>query len=314
MVRPLRLEYPGAVYHVTARGNGRQPIFTDAADAARLLDLIGREAVQMRWAVHGFCLMENHYHLLVETPEPNLGRGMARLNMCYAQAYARRHDRPGHLFAGRYRAVLIEKDRWLAPLCRHVVLNPVRCAMVRRAEQWKWSSLALLDGQPEGDAVPGWVARDWLRDRFGGVAGWRDYVAEGPGDASPWEPLRGGQYLGSEAFLKDCAARLEGMNLSGVSRAATRPDRPDAAAVRKAVARAAGFPSDAPLRRRDDPDAFDATVYLLRRAANMKLAEVAALGGVSPPRISQIQREIEDSGGLAGAFPWGDALEGLIEA
>jgi REP element-mobilizing transposase RayT len=312
MARPLRIEYPGAVYHVTARGNGGQAIFADAADAARLLALIGREAGQMRWRVHGYCLMENHYHLLVETPEPNLGRGMGRLNMCYAQDFARRHARPGHLFQGRYRAVLVEKPRWLAPLCRHVVLNPVRCGLVRRAEQWKWSSLALLDAPPAGDAVPRWVERGWLGAQFGGAEGWRDYVAAGADAVSPWDSLRGGQYLGGEAFLKDCAARLEGRDLAQVSRAAARPDRPDTTAVLEAVARAAGLAADAPLHRRGNPAAFDATVYLLRRAANLKLAEVAALGGVSPARISQIQRDVEDAGGLAAAFPWGDRLETLM--
>jgi putative transposase len=313
MARPLRIEYPGAVHHVTARGNAGQPIFADAADAALLLALIGHEAAQMRWLVHGYCLMENHYHLLVETPEPNLSRGMARLNMCYAQAHGRRHDRPGHLFGGRYRAVLVEKERWLAPLCRHVVTNPVRCGLVRRAEQWKWSSLALLDDPPAGDAVPGWVARGWLRAQFGDAARWRDYVAEEPGGASPWESLRGGQYLGGAAFLKACAARLDGRDLSHATRAAAWPDRPDAAAVRAAVARVTGLTADAKLDRRADADAFDATVYLLRRAVNLKLKQVAEMGGVSPPRISQIQRAIEDAGGLAAAFPWGKELEGLLQ-
>lgn len=313
MARPLRIEYPGAVYHVTARGNGGQAVFADAGDAARFLFLAGREAVQQRWLVHGYCLMETHYHLLIETPEPNLGRGMARLNMSYSQEFGRRHGRSGHLFQGRYRAVLAEKNRWLLPLCRHVVLNPVRTGLVRRPEQWKWTSLGALDG-----SAPAWLETGWLASRFGGGAQaasrWHAYVEEGIGAPSPWEHLRGGQYLGGPGFLRETAARLQGRSLDQVSRNAARPDRPDAAAVRAAVSNVTGLAPDAPLIRKRAPDAFDATVYLLRRACNMPLAEVAKLGGVSPGRISQIQRAVEDAGGLGRAFPWGSALEALLQA
>ena len=110
MSRPLRIEYPGACYHVTARGNGGQALFTDVDDAHMFLDLLGREIGQQGWLCHSYCLVENHYHLLIETPVPNLGRGMGRLNMRYSQWFGRGHKRQGHLFQGRYKAILLEKE------------------------------------------------------------------------------------------------------------------------------------------------------------------------------------------------------------
>lgn len=310
MSRPLRIEYPGAVYHVTARGNAEAPVFTDPADGARFLELLGREVGQQRWLCHGYCLLEDHFHLLIETPEPNLGRGMGRLTMTYAQWFNRRHGRHGHLFAGRYKAILVEKDAWLLPLCRHVVLNPVRLSAVNRADQWRWSSYRPL---AFGEAEPGWLHQGWVLAALGGGgeaarAAWRAYVEDGIEAPSPWTALRAGHYLGGAAFLADMAARLDGRSFDQVPRAATDPARPTADAVLAAVAGAAGIAPEAVLDRRAAPEAFRAGVYLLRRAANLPLAEVAAMGGVSAGRISQIQRAIEDEGGLARAYPWTEGL------
>ena len=154
MSRPLRIEFPGACYHVTARGNGGQQVFTGIEDGRMFLDLLGREIAQQRWLCHAYCLLENHYHLLIETPEANLGRGMGRLNMRYAQWFGRRHGRPGHLFQGRYKAILFEKQPHLLELSCHVVSNPVRARMVNRVDQWRWSSYRAL---ATGQEVPDWL-------------------------------------------------------------------------------------------------------------------------------------------------------------
>ncbi len=310
MSRPLRIEYPGAVYHVTARGNADQPIFTGLEDGARFLDLLGREIAQQRWLCHGYCLLENHFHLLIETPEPNLGRGMGRLSMTYSQWFNREHGRRGHLFAGRYKAILLEKDAWLLALCRHVALNPVRLGAVNRVDQWRWSSYRAL---AFGEAEPVWLTHDWVLAALGGGeaarAAWRDYVDQGLEAPSPWGALRARHYLGGEAFLGGMAARLEGRSFDQVPRAAADPARPTAGRIIAAVAAAAGIEPGAVLDRRAAPQAFRAGVYLLRRAANLPLAEVAAMGGVSAGRISQIQRAIEDAGGLARAYPWAERLD-----
>jgi len=132
MARPLRLEFPGAVYHITARGNARQPIVADDADRQRYVNALAREVSQQNWHCYAWCLMDNHYHLLIETPEGNLAAGMRHLNQVYTQAFNRRHGRVGHVLQGRYKSILVEKDSYLLELCRYVVLNPLRALHPRR--------------------------------------------------------------------------------------------------------------------------------------------------------------------------------------
>jgi REP element-mobilizing transposase RayT len=314
MSRPLRIEFPGACYHVTARGNGGQALFTDIEDALMFLDLLGREVTQQGWLCHGYCLIEDHYHLLVETPEPNLGRGMGRLNMRYSQWFGRRHRRQGHLFQGRYKAILFEKNRHLLELARHVVSNPMRLQAVNRVDLWRWSSYGAL---ATGDQVPAWLATKTMLSLCGASdsesrSHWRDYVAQWPDAASPWEALRGGQYLGSEAFLRSLNYHIAGQSLDQVPSAMANPMRPTANEILTAVARTVDRPVDAVLDRRAEPEPFRAAVYLLRRAGNVPLRDVARLGNVSQGRISQIQREIEESGGIAETFPWAEPLKKLV--
>lgn len=313
MSRPLRIEFAGACYHVAARGNGGQAIFTCAEDGARFLALLGREVAQQRWLCHGWCLMEDSYQLLLETPEANLGRGMGRLNMAYSQWFGRRHGRSGHLFAERYRAILLEKERWLLPVARHMMRRPVRAGLVRRPEQWHWSSFGAVATASGSD----WLATGDILAPFGGKgeegsAGWRRYVAEGADAPSPWEALRGGPYLGGPEFRRDIARRISGRPLDQVSRAAAMPERPAREDVLAAVAEAAGVPPERVLDRKAAPDAWRAAIYLLRRAANLPLRDTAALAGVSPGRVSQIQRAVDDAGGVRAAFAWGERLPAAL--
>jgi putative transposase len=119
MSRPLRIEFPGALYHVTSRGNAQAAIYDDDADRQAFLDLITHVVQRYRWLCHAYCLMDNHYHLVIETPEGNLSQGARQLNGIYTQRYNRRHRRVGHLFQGRYKAILVERDCYLLELCRY---------------------------------------------------------------------------------------------------------------------------------------------------------------------------------------------------
>ena len=140
MARPLRLEFAGAVHHVTSRGDRREDIFLDDDDRQAWLSVLGQVCDRFNWVVHAYCLMSNHYHLLVETVEGNLSAGMRQLNGLYTQRFNRRHGMVGHLFQGRYKAILIQKEAHLLELSRYVVLNPVRASMVATPEAWPWSS------------------------------------------------------------------------------------------------------------------------------------------------------------------------------
>jgi putative transposase len=140
MSRPLRLEFAGALYHITSRGNDRNLIYLQDDDFELFLQILANVCERYNWVVHAYCLMSNHYHLLVETPDANLSQGMRQLNGVVTQSMNRKHHRVGHLLQGRYKAILVEKDAYLLELCRYIVLNPVRANMVSSPDEWPWSS------------------------------------------------------------------------------------------------------------------------------------------------------------------------------
>ncbi len=140
MSRPIRIEFPNALYHVTSRGVRREDIFDDDDDRRAFLKTLGDVVGQFNWLCYAWCLMDNHYHLLIQTPDGNLSKGMRQLNGVYTQLSNRRHRRVGHLFQGRFKAILVDSDGHLLELARYVVLNPVRARMVKRATDWEWSS------------------------------------------------------------------------------------------------------------------------------------------------------------------------------
>lgn len=137
MARPLRAEYPGAIYHITSRGNARQPIFEDDEDRKAFQVLLESLVSRYNWLCHAYCLMDNHYHLLVETPDGNLSEGMRQLNGIYTQSFNGRHGRVGHVFQGRFKAILVGRENYLLELCRYVVLNPIRAGIVRSPGRYK---------------------------------------------------------------------------------------------------------------------------------------------------------------------------------
>ncbi len=163
MARPLRIEYAGAVYHLTSRGNARKNIFADDSDRTLFMDTLSAVVKRYNWLCHAYCLMDNHYHLMIETPDPNLSMGMRHLNGIYTQRYNRRHKRPGHLFQGRFKAILVEKENYLLELCRYVVLNPVRARMLETPEQWAWSSYRATAGF---DIKIDCLTTEWIVDLF----------------------------------------------------------------------------------------------------------------------------------------------------
>ncbi len=226
MARPLRIEFPGALYHVTARGDAREDIYRSDGDRRMFLGLLAEVCERFNWWGHAYCLMTNHYHLLMETPDANLSKGMRQLNGVYTQRFNDVHGRCGHVFQGRYKAIIVQKETYLQELARYIVLNPVRAGIVSRPEDWPWSS----DRATTGEApCPDWLRRDWLLSAFGAteqaaVASYRRFVAEGIGQAGPWEQLRQQVFLGSEAFVENLRRRLPtDRDLSEVPRAQRRP-------------------------------------------------------------------------------------------
>ncbi len=211
MARPLRLELSGGVFHVTSRGDGREDIYLSDADRAAWLVVFAEVCERFNWVCHAWCLMSNHYHILIETPEANLAQGMRQLNGVYTQRFNRAHDRVGHVFQGRYKAIMVERDSYLLELARYVVLNPLRAKMVKRLEAWPWSSYLATCGQV---APPSWLQTDWILGQFGArrssaIAKYVSFVHEGARLPSIWTQLQGQIYLGSEAFVKKMQSRIE---------------------------------------------------------------------------------------------------------
>ena len=211
MTRPLRIEYPGAVYHVTSRGNEKKTIFKDDQDRESFLNTLYRVNKRYNWLCHAYCLMNNHYHLLIETPDANLSLGMRQLNGVYTQLFNKRHKRTGHLFQGRFKGVLIQKDNHLLEVCRYVVLNPIRAGMVQSPQQWKWSSYCSTAGKEKPH--PGFTA-DWVLGQFSvnkkkAEREYCKFVNEEMGGESIWSEVRGQIILGKDEFVDGFADYLK---------------------------------------------------------------------------------------------------------
>jgi REP element-mobilizing transposase RayT len=231
MARPLRIEYPGAVYHVTSRGNARQSIFIDDVDRQVFLEVLGNVVEKYNWLCHAFCLLDNHYHILVETQDPNLSLGMRQLNGVYTQRVNIRHHRVGHLFQGRYKAILVEKNEYLLELCRYIVLNPVRAGMVSEPKQWQWSS---YPATAYAAKIPNFLTVDWILGQFAKNSNkarkiYRKFVADGlvKQELSPWKKLVGQIVFGGSDFVADIQSRLSDAGEIGeIPRAQRFPGRP----------------------------------------------------------------------------------------
>ena len=211
MARPIRIEYEGALYHVTSRGNARQKVFLGDKDYREFLDVLRGVVERSRWIAHAYCLMGNHYHLLVETPQANLSMGMRQLNGVYTQRFNQGHKRVGHVFQGRYKAYLVEKEAYFLELCRYIVLNPVRAGMVQRPEEWRWSSYRETIGKEvetnlfHTDFLLGHFSSDSMKAQ--GL--YKEFVHAGIGNESPLKEARGGILLGSDGFIKRWRAILQ---------------------------------------------------------------------------------------------------------
>lgn len=211
MPRTPRLEYADAVYHVTARGVQQARIFMDDRDRELLLRLLARTLVTYRAQAFAYCLMGNHYHLVLHTRLPNLSALMQRLNASYSQQFNHRHSRLGQVFGGRFKALHVDRDEYLLAVCRYVDLNPVRAGLARSPCDWHWSSYRAHTGQAP---VPDWLGSTKLHDLLAGQPvrndalvraarrGYADWVATGHHVRLWDESLRHGLYLGDDAFIE----------------------------------------------------------------------------------------------------------------
>jgi putative transposase len=272
MARPLRICVPGGVYHVIARGNAREAIVRDDEDRECWFRVFAKVVRRFSWLCHAYCLMGNHYHLVLETPLPNLSDGMQQLNGMYAHAFNERYDRVGHVFQSRYRSILIERETHLVELCRYVVLNPVRAELCADPAAWRWSSYAYTAGLAP---PPAFLTTSWILSEFGTTLlqarrNYRLFIEEGI--AKPCEPQVKGERIGSDAFLRDNFGY--DVELEEVPRVQIEP-------VRAPLADIFATRTDAP-------------IALAYRRHGYRLREIAEYVGCSYSTISRRLKQEED--------------------
>ena len=280
MARPLRIEFAGALYHITSRGDGREDIYLNDSDRERFIAVLAQVCERFNWVCHSYCLMSNHYHLLIETPNGHLSQGMRQLNGVYTQAFNRNHGRVGHVFQGRYKAILVQKDAYLLELSRYIVLNPVRAGMVRSAKDWPWSSYRCTAGMVES---PPWLQVDWLLSGFSkrkrqAIEQYRAFVAEGKGQPSPWKQLKNQIYLGDDAFVDEMQCKMaEDVNLEEVP-----------SIQKRQVAKPLSSYESASQQRNE-------AIYLAYRSGGYSMRAIADYFGLHYSSVSKIIKSFDDS-------------------
>lgn len=294
MARPLRLEFPGALYHVMSRGNEKTPIFRDDVDRRTFLAILGAVIRSERWLLHSFCLLGNHYHLLLETPLGKLSHGMHALNGRYSQRFNRRHQRSGHLFEGRFKALLVEKQSHLLELHRYIVLNPVRAGLAVRPEEWIWSSYRATCGRAN---APPWLEVHWTltqfaRDRETAVNAYVRFVMSAVEKAGP-PPVSRQLYIGGATFVSAMARRIGPRILDDeIPLVQQRPSPPTLDDVCSTVSTEWGIPVEALSRPRTSEPKV-AAIYLATKLTGLAKREIGAAFGVKRGRVSNVIFDVE---------------------
>jgi putative transposase len=317
MARPLRVEYPGAWYHVTCRGNEKRSIFRDGADREKFLEILSVNLKLYRIELHSYVLMQSHFHLLLMTSEANLRKFMQRFNTTYTVNFNRRHQRGGHLFQGRYKAILIEKDEYLAELSRYIHLNPVRIKENSQLEvedkqrilkKYDWSSYAGYTHLRKRQSFVHYseiLAMVAGEDSFGGRRKYEQFVMDGVRkdmNITLWKGVRGQTVLGSDDFVDWVYDRflskrkMDRRELTGIKDLETGPATLEE--IARAVSRQFGIEEEKLYRPRGSPQARSILMELCRvhLSRKMSLTEIGRrLGGISVSAINQNRKRLEAS-------------------
>jgi putative transposase len=295
MARPLRLEFPGALYYVSGRTRSRAGAFRDGKDREKFLSLLGTIGSEDRWKIHSYSVLRSGYELLIETPAGGLSHGMRSLNGRYTQWFNRRHRREGGLFEGRYKSILVQKEVYLLEMARHLVWSPVREGLARRPEGWRWTNYRATSGAEE---APAWLEAGWTQAQFGrrpsaARAAYRRFVALGGRAPSPLDEVEKQVYLGDRRFLGKAKGLLSsGSARKKVRRRSRRPEDLSIGEIRRAVAGEWGVPA-ASLRQHGGEQKV-AAIYLARKMTPLSNIEIGDAFGVGEARVSSAVREIQE--------------------
>lgn len=285
MARPLRIEYPGAHYHVTARGNERKDVFKSQKDREQFLSYLESAVSRYEAVIHAYCLMSNHYHLLLETPSGNLSKIMQHINGAYTSYFNIKRKRSGHLFQGRYKAIVIEADEYVQELSRYIHLNPVRANMVAKPEEYRWSSYLDYIGARKR---PEWLETSFIldffskgEDRFGKYRMFVEALLGSEYD-SPFNGVVASTVLGSESFVCELTEKhIDGKQGDRELPAARKlTSKPSLRAILEAVEAIFGT----------SRVAKNATIYLCHKYSGSGLKEIGEMFGTKESAVSQASR------------------------
>jgi REP element-mobilizing transposase RayT len=294
MGRPLRIEYPGALYHITSRGNEKKKIFLDDADRLTFLEILKDYHDRYGILIHSYVLMDNPYHLILEAPRSNLLKVMHGINGRYTGYFNRRYKRFGHLFQGRYKGILVEKDAYLLTVSRYVHLNPVRARVVKKSEQYRWSSYPGYLGKEKGSE---WVEYSWVLSQFShnphmARKKYWEYTEEGlKGKAeNPLKGLHGQVVLGGNEFIQKIKGMFRGKPFSREIIERKRfTDTPLPDDVIKVVAKTCRVKEEAMKGKgRKENTARKIAIYLVQRHTGLSNDEIGKLfGGIHYSAVSK---------------------------
>lgn len=293
MSRPLRVEYPGAFYHVTSRGNERRTVFQSNRDREKYLSYV--EAAHERYGavIHAYCLMGNHYHLLLETPRGNLSKILHYINGAYTTYFNIKRSRSGHLFQGRFKGILVDKDEYCKELSCYIHLNPVRVGMVKAPLEYPWSSYRYFVGR---DKKPKWLTTEFVLGDFGGEGrrGFRKYreYVEGGQDEELDNPLKkviASTFLGDKEFIE--RIKLEYLGKKEIDRRDLPALKkiligPSLELIEKAVIKGVG---------RGDLLFKKICIYLSYQHSGLNLREIGEYFGMQRSAISQLSRRFAET-------------------
>ena len=290
MARPLRITYPGAFYHITSRGNERKAIFKSRADRQKFLAYLESATERYSAVIHCYCLMDNHYHLLLETPSGNLPQIMRHINGAYTTYFNIKRDRSGHLFQGRYKAILVDKDAYAKELSRYIHLNPVRVGIVAKPGAYEWTSYAAYAGAKPS---PKWLARGFILGYFSpqtktAQKGYKAFVESMLGRIgdSPLKNLPGGMILGRQQFVEairaeHLAGKLPGRDLPALKELQVKPQASHVEAIVDRI-----VADDAKLAR-------NLKIYFIRKRSGTPLKAIGERYGLGESGVSQISRRLD---------------------
>ena len=296
MARQLRIEYEGAFYHVTSRGNQKGRIFWEDIDRTKFKDILRRTKERYRYFLHGYVMMNNHYHLLIETPHANLKQIMQNINTSYTVYINRTRNKFGHLFQGRYKSFIVDKENYLVELSRYIHLNPVRAGIVNRPQEYLWSSYRDYIHKGEKDAITDMDDTLILfsKRRDVAVKKYKEFIYAGITGNSPLENAVG-SILGDEAFTERAASHIkvyhDKSEIPDIKRIRMR------IAIKDIVKRIADHydinPEEILRRKQATVNQRKIAIYLSKILSGKKNVEVGKIFGITVPAVTNAVRDIE---------------------